>query len=244
MPIQVIYAADFSANTSVALYPDILNLATPAPGVSVLNGQDGDAYGSTLSFSVDLGAVLGALENCKVSQSPADYGAFQYASTELLNPAIAGIGLISQMTSADVDALAAKGYMFFVNEVGTTGTFLNDSLTATDKQVDDFYDIQINRVYHKAVRGMNKANLPLVNRELLLDPSTGRMADRTINYIKEKVSMPLYEMLKAKEFSGFSVYIDPTQNVQATSLVEITVTMVANATARKYTIKTGFVPNL
>ena len=92
----------------------------------------------------------------------------------------------------------------------------------------------------KAVRGVRTYTLPKLGRPLKVDPSTGKLETYVVEDLKLTANRALEAMEKAGELSGYSVEIDPDQNVLATSTVEMVIKNVAVGVMRKLNIKIGF----
>lgn len=63
-------------------------------------------------------------------------------------------------------------------------------------------------------------------------------------YLETVAGKALKDMEKAGELSGYSVEIDPEQNVLSTSEVEIVIRQVAVGVMRKVKVKIGFATSL
>jgi len=240
-PAQIVFNAKYSSLT-ISTLPDMATLSTAASNVSVNLLGDGNAYGSTLAYNGNIGAVLGAMSKAKVNESIAWVEKFNLASTELDKPSITELSLVEDLTESQKDTLNEKHYIFGLKRTGTTGTYLNDSWTS-DSIVSDYNDIQLNRTYHKAFRGIRTNLLPLLNSPLRLNKN-GTLSAGTVTAFKNATSITLFDMMNNGELSAYSVNIDPSQNVLADSTVRIDVRIVPYGTAREIRVTLGYTASL
>ena len=159
--------------------------------------------------------------------------------TNIALPAFADGTLLRDLDSAVIEALDAARYLFFVTYDGIAGSYFNDSHTM-DSATSDYAYIENVRTMDKAVRGVRTYTLPKLGRPLKVDPSTGKLETYVVEDLKLTANRALEAMEKAGELSGYSVEIDPDQNVLATSTVEMVIKNVAVGVMRKLNIKIGF----
>lgn len=222
--------------------------------VSVIIAGDGSADGKALATSLGvpyvaaLGAVLGATSSAKVSDSVAWVEQFNFAVSngELEGLIFAGGETYESLLAADLDDLHDKGYLFFRRFVGRSGSYLNSSFSATDLQSDYAY-IERNRTIQKAERLLYAALLPKLNSPLKVNPANGQLANSTIKYFEALCDKTLRENMLAndelsgdEENPGYSIIIDPEQNVIASGTLEIAVKIVPVGVAREIQVLLGF----
>ena len=240
MPLSLLFGADISGITDLSTLPDLR--AQTSHYVSVLIGQDGENLGNDLAtakgYSIPcLGACLATLSKTKVSQNIGWVKRFNVVTEQELDvPALANGFLLKGLTSAELDLIANKGYVFLRKHTGIAGTYFNDSYTATSS-TSDYSTIENNRTIDKGVRGVREALLPELNGELFTDAS-GQLSNSTIETYKGLANNALEAMEIAGELSGFSVDIDPSQN--AIEKLEITLKLRPVGVARDIEIKLGF----
>jgi hypothetical protein len=244
-PVQVLYAAEISGTADLSGLADLTALSNPK--VSVVIGQDGEALGNDLfkargkSISC-LGTALGAVSKAKVHESICWVGKFPIVDGEEFDVLAFGNGnLYRALSDGLIDGLNDKGYIFPRKFVGLNGSYFNDSKTAV-AVTSDFATIENNRTMHKAVRDIRTNVLPALGAPLYLN--AGKLTEDTVGYFESLAAKPLEDMQAAGEVSEFSVTIDPTQNVLATSKLTITVKIVPVGVAREIVFNIGYTVKL
>ncbi len=240
-PLCVLYAPKVS---------DITKLPTEIAGpgrerISVIIAQDGAGTAAELYDSEDntgkasvtaLGDALGALSAAKVHQSIAWVEQFP---TNIAEPAFSDGTKLRDLDAAVVEELDAARYIFAVTYDGLAGSYFNDNHTL-DVLTSDYAHIDRVRTMDKAVRGVRTYLIPKLGRPLLVDASTGKLDRTAKEYLETQANIPLEEMAKAGELSGYKAEIDPNQNVLQTSTVEIVIKNVPVGVNRNMRVKVGF----
>ena len=218
-------------------------------GVSVIIGQDGagtaaelfaDTGNTNKSSVTAIGEWVGILSSASVHESIAWVEKFP---TNIALPAFADGTLLRDLDAAVVEALDAARYLFFVTYDGIAGAYFNDSHTM-DSPTSDYAYIENVRTMDKAVRGVRTYTQPKLGRPLKVDATTGKLETYVVEDLQLTASRALETMEKAGELSGYTVEIDPEQNVLATSTVEMVIKNVAIGVMRKLNIKIGFASNV
>ena len=241
-PVQVLAA--YSAATALVLSTAADQAINTAPNVSVLLAGDGAGKGAALATAVSkpyipaLGATLGAMAKAKVHESIAWVQPFNLSDGSELETIRLADGN-NNPTNSTLVALNTKRYLVFRKHVGISGTYLNDSHTSVTA-TSDFGTIELNRVIQKVKREVRKALLPDLNSPITVDGDTGKLAPGTIKYFESKCNRPLDTMQAAAEFSAYGVYINPNQNILATSNLVIGIKIVPRGVARDITVSLGF----
>lgn len=244
-PLSILYAPKVADVTQ--LPQDIAG--SNRNGVSVVIGQDGAGTAAALYADASnenhvsvtaIGDLLGIVSKASVHESIAWVEKFP---TNIALPAFADGTLLRDLDSAVVEALDAARYLFFVTYDGIAGAFFNDSHTM-DSAISDYANIENVRTMDKAVRGIRTYTLPKLGRPLKVDASTGKLETYVVEDLQLTASHALEAMEKAGELSGYSVEIDPNQNVLATSTVEMVIKNVAVGVMRKLSIKIGYALNV
>lgn len=252
-PLSVLLSLKVITSDMTSL-PDLHSLN--AERVSVVLGQDGAGRGAyiaqtTASISC-IGAVLGALSKANVHESIGWVEKQNLVSTayakaltgdtqkalELDTPAFCDGSKLGDYTPAQVQAIHDKGYIFLTKYTGTTGTFFNDSFTATALTSDYAY-LENNRTIDKAIRGINKALLPKVSGPAYVEPESGKLDFSTIKSLEALADDVLSQMKKDGELSGYKVSINPNQQVLRTSKLEVVIKLVPVGTLREIIVKIG-----
>lgn len=212
--------------------------------VSVVIGQDGAGTAAELYTSSDntgkasvsgLGVVLGLVSLAAVHESIAWVKNFP---TGISLPAFGDGVLLRTLDSAVIESLDTARYIFFTTYAGLSGSYVNDSHTM-DSAISDYAMIESVRTMDKAVRGIRTYVLPELGGSLYIDADTGKLQTYTVEHLKTVANKALEDMEKAGELSGFSVDIDPAQNVLSTSTVEFVIKQVDVGVMRHVNIKIG-----
>lgn len=215
-----------------------------APQVSVLLAGDGDGDGAALADDLSVpyipavGAVLGAMAKASVHESVAWVEKFNLSDGNELEVIRLADGN-DNPTNSTLSALNDKRYLVLRKHVGISGTYLNDSHTATD-ETGDFAYIEANRTIQKARREIRRFLLPQLNAPLTVDGDTGKLAPGSVRFFENLAARPLNQMQSAGEVSAFGVFVNPDQNVLSTSTLQIQVKIVPRGVARNITVLIGF----
>ena len=119
-----------------------------------------------------------------------------------------------------------------------TGTFFNDSFTATALTSDYAY-LENNRTIDKAIRSINRVLLPKVSGPAYVEPESGKLDFSTIKSLEALADDMLSQMKKDSELSGYKVSINPNQQVLRTSKLEVVIKLVPVGTLREIIVKIG-----
>lgn len=241
MPLSIIYqakVADVSAVTDMS--------ATGRRNVSVIIGQDGEGLGATLYTDASntsaksavgiMGIVLGMISKASVHES---IGWVQKFPAGISTPGFVDGTMLKNLDKATVEALDTKRFLFLVTYGGLGDSYMNDSHTM-DVATSDYASIESMRTMDKAIRGVRTYLLPYLSSPIYLDAATGKMRADTVATLKNVANQHLEAMEKAGELSGYSVEIDPEQNVISTSQVEFVIKNIAVGVMRKIKINIGY----
>ena len=246
-PLSILYGPDISGTTDLSTLPDLTALT--ASSVSVCIGQDGGAKGSALAISTaksvtDLGAKLGAVSFANVNESISYYLKFPMVTdgSEFDVAHLANGDNFNLLSTALLESIDDKGYLFLVKEVGISGTFNNDSYTSVSV-TNDLSTIENNRTIDKATRNLRTFIVPRLGSPLFVNED-GTLREDTIKTFKALGDRALAPMEADGELSAYEVIINASQNVVSTSKLEISVKLVPVGVAREIVINLGFVPSL
>lgn len=239
-----LYGADISGTADVSTLAD-LSLLT-ANLCSAVISQDGGAtgaflYATTAKSVTTLGATLGAVAKAKVSNSIAWVAQFNISNgSECDVPAFANGVLYtsSSVTDSLLATLQNKRYIFLRKFVGVAGSYFNENSTSI-AQSSDYAYITDNRTIQKATRGIYASVLPALNSPIVLN-ADGTLANESVAYFGGLAEVPLNEMVRNGELSGFAVNVNTTQNVLTTGILVINVTLLQIATGRNITVNIGY----
>lgn len=225
------------------------NLATNNPRVSVVIAQAGSGTGAELYKSKDnktkatvsaIGVALGTLSKAAVHQCIAWVKNFP---SGISMPALGDGTLVRTIDKGELEKLDTNRYLFLNNVVGVAGSYWNDSHTM-DSPTSDYAAIESVRTMDKAVRGIRTYLTPELGGNVYIDPDTGKLKSYTVSHLETTANIPLEEMEKAGELSGYKAEIDAEQDVLSTSTIEVTIKNVPVGVVRKFKVKIGFVKSL
>ena len=247
MPLSVLLAP--KVTSPVASLPT--NLAGGGKiRVSILIAQDGEGVAKTLytdtannaaKASVSaLGTFLGILSRAAIHHS---IGWVQKYPLGLALPAFGDGTLLRALDKAVVETLDKARYIFAVTYPAISDCYASDSHTL-DEPTSDYNAIERVRTMDKAMRGMRKYLTPELGGSIYVDKETGKLQDYTIKHLNGVASRVLEEMERSGELSGYIAYIDPDQNVLASSSIEVVIRKVPTGVLRLLRVKDGFTPKL
>lgn len=252
MPLSVLYTPALKANDLFNL-PDLHKLAHER--ISVVIGQDGGGLAARVgAFLPCTGAVLGSVSKARVHESigwverqnmvSTAYSVFNTPSQpplglELDVPAFVGGSLVKHFTQGQLQTIHDKGYIFLLKYPGQSGTFINDSFTATSL-TNDYCYIENNRVIDKAKRAVYRTLFPKVSGPAYIDPDTGMIEPSTVAALEALCDEPLDEMVRNGALSGYKVTISPNQRLLQTSKLAVQLTLVPVGALRSIQVTIGF----
>lgn len=258
-PLSVILAPDMTGLT-LSSQPNLTTL--DSENVSVLISGDGLTTSTTgfgasrkvfykKSFTVAaLGAALGAVSKAKVHESIAWIGAFNISDGDSLNTVefLPSTSFTSASASLKTQ-LDNYGYLFLQKETDLTGTYFNNDKTAT-AATSDYARIRNQRTIDKAVRGVRAKLLPLVSSPIYVN-SNGTLTEETIATFENEANKIIGgqfntasatgSMVIDGEISAGRTLIDPTQDVLATGIIEVSIEIIPVGAAESISAKIGFV---
>jgi Protein of unknown function (DUF2586) len=239
-PLIALYAANIQAVTSIATLTDLAVLNSQ--NVTNVIGQDAGGVGNFLyrtngkSISC-LGTELGIVSLRKVSESIAWVEQSNVSNgLECETIGFANGQLFNDIAEATLNVLNNFRHTFLRKFVGYAGSFFNDS-HACISEASDYAQIENNRTLQKAERVLYAAFMPKLNSPITFNRN-GTLDDVTIG------NAALDTMIVNAELSVRNVFINPTQNVLATSKLIITATLVINGVARQIEVPIGFKPSV
>lgn len=243
-PLSVLYAPKVKDYKSLPT-----NLAASSERVSVVIAQAGSGTGAELyadkgngtKASVSaIGVALGTLSKAAVHECIAWVKNFP---SGISVPALGDGKLIRNIDKAELEKLDKARYLFLNTVVGVAGSYWNDSHTM-DSATSDYAAIESVRTMDKAVRGIRTYLTPELGGNVYIDPDTGKLQSYTVSHLETTANIPLEEMEKAGELSGYKAEIDPEQDVLSTSTIEVVIKNVPVGVVRKFKVKIGFVKSL
>jgi Protein of unknown function (DUF2586). len=244
MPLSIIYSGKIDTS-SLGTLPALR--ATGNKNVSVCIAQD-ESSGSraktlqeeaanTLEESVGaLGALVGAVAKSNVNES---IGWVEKYPVGYDTPGVCGGKELREIEAAVQESLDGKGYIFARTYNGFTGSYWSDS-KSLDLATSDYGTIESVRVMDKAARGVREYLLPQLGRPMYIDPESGQIAAQDVVSLENIAGKALEQMEKEGQISGYSVYIDPKQDVLGSAKIEVVMKIVAVGVARQVAISIGY----
>lgn len=207
--------------------------------LSISESQDDDCASLRAEAGepvTDIGIMIGLVSKAAVHESVAWVKKF---NSGIQKPGLVDGSDLIKLSTADLQGLDSKGYLFFKKYPGISGSYLNDSHTLAEP-TSEFSKIEAVRTMDKVERGIRTYLTPYLGAPLYVDAETGKLRPDTVAFIETLAGRQLEDMEKAGELSGYKVEVDPNQNVLSTSTVEIIVKQVAVGVMRRVNVKLSY----
>lgn len=147
---------------------------------------------------------------------------------------------IEDYSEEALDMLDEKGYVFAAPVSGLAGFWINDTHTC-DAITSDYAYVENNRTIKKAIKLTRTALLPRVKSRFYVDESTGQLRGEDIKELEGLSKEAMRPILISGDISGgIDAYINPEQNLLATSELIVNITFIPVAIGRKITLRIGF----
>ncbi len=185
-----------------------------------------------------VGTALGARAKAAVNVKHSWVDRFNCYGGSLTAAGING-NKIEGLTKGMLEALDAAGYQFFRTHTGISGYYFNSTATATSVTSDYAYAENVETM-NKAARLVRAALLPYVDSPQKIDPKTGKLSAEVIKQFETVGRKGLEEMLRNDEVSAIDIYVDPNQNLLATSELVVKFEIIPTGSTSKITAKLGF----
>lgn len=122
---------------------------------------------------------------------------------------------------------------------GLVGAFVTDGRTLAPN-TSDFQYFENVRTIAKVARAARAVALKYVNSRFRVNPVDGTLDPRDSERVKQDFNAPLDQMVNEIELSGYTIEIDPTQNVLSTQQILVDVSCIPVGIARKIKVTIGF----
>lgn len=233
-------------NGTIALMQDLRELN--APQVSVMIGADPKIqaldpdYADHAAVGTVLGAIarrmvnecIGSLELMRKPDGKKGNEVFPLtddATGRWQSAALSSGNKTSTLSKTDQATLTAKGYIFCGKYEYVPGVFLSDSPTCIEK-ANDYSQIEINRVWNKAVRLLSAKITPKINSTVFAD-ATGKIAPSTIANWELAGYKGVNVMATDGEISlPPQIFIDPNQDFLASEKIKTKMLIIPTGVAR------------
>ena len=207
-----------------------------AENVSVVIAMDVEKANENYPNSAAVGFALGTISKAKVSENIAWIEKFNLSGEGFAKAGFVGgeeiknLGILSDLNE--------KRYIFARTHTGLPGVYFNDSSTCTTG-TSDFAYVENNRTINKATRLLRTALLPKLASPVLVDID-GKLPQSVSKSFENLCRSALEGMVANQEVSDFDVYVDPKQNILATSELKVKAEITPIGTARKIMVDLGF----
>lgn len=206
-----------------------------AENVSVVVAMDVEKA-RTYKNTAAVGLALGAISKAKVSENIAWIEKFNLTGEGFAKAGFVGGEEIK--TLGTLGDLNEKRFIFARTHTGLPGVYFNDSATCTTG-TSDFAYVENNRTINKATRLLRTALLPKLASPVLVDID-GKLPQSVSKSFEGLCRSALEGMVANQEVSAFDVYVDPKQNILATSELKVKAEITPIGTARKIMVDLGF----
>jgi hypothetical protein len=255
-PYSVILHANVATVDSGATDTAMVSIPTAIGGsnrVSVTIGQSNDAAtkaiqtAGTGNASVGLvGALIGSLSLANVHESIGWVAKFDIASVATtiafgFGDFVSGSGAdntpYDSVAAAQLDTLDNYGYIYPLKYTGRAGSYFSSNQALS---TGDYNSILRNRTIDKSRRAVRAALLPTIQQPLYVDPNTGGVSAGTIGQFRSIVHTQLSAMLANGEISGFTIIIDPLQDVLGNNGMKIGYRIIPATDNKQIDVELGF----
>jgi len=253
-PCEIFFTADYESGTLSTL-PDLTTL--DSENVHMVIGQDGAAVGDflfwTSGYSIScIGNTLGNTSAAKVSVNIGWRALFPNSNgTELEVIRFINGDNYTDTPQSLLNILDDYHYMFLVKNVGISGSFYNDTWSAT-LSTSDYNKSERNRTIDKAIRLVRVVLLPSLNAPIYVN-ADGTLTTSVIEYFKAIASQPLADMQNNGEIgappnpsggglpaAGYEVIINSAQDIITTNKLILTIKLIPVGLAKFIEVNIGF----
>jgi hypothetical protein len=236
----------FSGTASAVL--DLRKLENECPDVSMIIMADNDISVSNAIYNkyAAVEDFVGMISKAAISQNAGEINPV-FNLTDRNEGFFQNAGLssgthINSFSETALDLLDEKGYIFatFDSEAEVPGYYIVDTHTCS-KIDSDYAYVENNRTIKKAIRLARKKLAPRVKARLYVDETTGQLKPEIVKDLEVLGREALRPMLASGDISGgIDSYVDPAQNLLATSEFDYLLTFIPVAIGRKINLKIGF----
>ena len=243
-PIQIVYSAPLVSGDTVEDLADGRSLESPRVSFTVGEDLSPDSEAARLRTSGathvgDLGTVMGSISKAAVHENIGWVQKFPLSvGSEFLDPGFIDGTKVSAKSKSFLNTLADYKYLFLIKYVGSDNTYHTKAPTLA-ADTSDFNTIENNRTYDSAFRRIYIALLPATNSPLYVNDA-GNLEAGTVAYFETLAGDALAAMENAREISGYSVDVDPDQNVLSTGKISVTCKLQPVGVAEVIEVSLGF----
>ena len=204
--------------------------------------QDNDTTKATVGI---VGSVIGAISLAAVHESIGWTGKFNLSASIPtiafgFGGVIADIDNNTPYESLDINQLNTfdnNGYIFPLRYPDLAGTYFSSNQTLTS---GDYRTIARNRAIDKSRRNVRLALLPTIQQPLYVNPENGNVSVGTIGQFTSIVDTQLSALTSLAEISGYSININPKQDVLANDGISIQYRIIPVGENKNIDVEIGF----
>lgn len=186
-----------------------------------------------------VGRVLGRFARIQVQRS---IGRVKDGPIGTVHAALSDGRAMEQLTNIEVNVLHDKGYIFALSYPDQPGWYFNGGHAACPID-DDYSDLKDGRVIDKAARITYATYVVEILDDVEVDTATGMLPLAVCKFYEGIVEAAISTRM-AGNISGVGAYVDPSQNIVQTGVLNVQVDIVKRGTIEHFAVVLGFATNL
>lgn len=186
-----------------------------------------------------VGRVLGRFARIQVQRS---IGRVKDGPIGSTTAAMSDGTLMDQLTNIEVNVLHDAGYIFALSYPDQPGWYFNGGHAACPI-TDDYSDLKDGRVIDKAARITYDTYVVEILDDVEVDAATGMLPLAVCKFYEGIVEAAIGARM-AGNISGVGAYVDPSQNIAQTGVLNVQVDVVKRGTIEHFSVQLGFATNL
>lgn len=247
----ILHASVATVNSLDTDYAQIPTAIGASKRVSLTIGQDNSAETKAIQDALPnkasvgaVGALIGAASLANVHESIGWVSKFDISSV-ITTIALGFGGVVSDiddntpyesLDDSQLNTLDEYGYIFPHKYTDFAGTFASSDVTLSS---GDYRTLSRNRAADKSRRNVRISLLPTLQQPLYVNATTGQVSAGTIGQFKSIVHTQLAFMQANGEISGFSITIDPAQDILSTDTFKVSYRLVPVGTNKQIEVELG-----
>ncbi|WP_080058975.1 DUF2586 family protein [Spirosoma aerolatum] len=229
MPFRVIVDGRYAA-ADLSTLADLKGMSYNR--VAVCIGSKGGASGSNAAIGLVMGRIAGSPVNRNLGRVRS--GAVGVDAGYFSNNTA-----VSTFAPGQLDAIHNKGYIFLRKFANKAGYYWNDDHMACP-DTDDYFSLANGRTIDKVARLAYATFVEELGDEVLVDEVTGKILPTQVKTYQTKIERAITLQMKASgEISGVKAFVDPAQDIIATSMLVIDLRVTPMGTNRAIKVKLG-----
>lgn len=192
------------------------------------------------SYQPNVGIILGRLAKYGVEEN---IGKVKNGDLAIADAYLTSGNTVESHANA-LGSIHDKGYIIYRQYPNVAGYYFNDDPTAT-AATDDIRSITNARVIQKAVVIAHTVYVQEVNNNVLVDAATGRLPVAQIKNLQSLIETAINNSMTAnEEISGCAAYINPAQDIVATSQLTVQLSIVPVGYTKTINVNIGFTTSI